>query len=191
MKWARLIPLLLLPALAGLFYTFQRMDNSIVETPEQPASLPRYTLSDAELTRYDAEGQLSLHGLADSIDYFDDQSGHAHNLQLDLVADDDRTWHLSSPTATLPPHQRRFMLDGPVLAQGQWPDNGEDLALRTDRLWVDPDRHEIDTDAAVEVQSKSRNGSATGLRSDWVGQSIQLLHNVTMTYQTPGHDGEH
>lgn len=190
MKWARLIPLLLVPALAGLFYTFQRMDNSIVETPEQPASLPRYTLGGAELTRYDTDGLPSLHGLADTIDYYDDQSGHAHNLRVDLVADADRTWQLSSPTATLPPHQRRFMLDGPVLAQGQWPDSGENLALRTDRLWVDPDRHEIDTDAAVEVSSASRNGSATGLRSDWTGQSIQLQHNVKMTYLTP-HEAQH
>ncbi len=191
MKWARLIPLLLVPALAGLYYTFQRMDNSVVEAPEVPSALPRYTLVGAELTRFDADGEPNLRGQADSIDYFDDQSGHAHNLVMDLVADDDRTWHLSSPTATLPAHQRRFMLDGPVLANGQWPDNGEPLALRTDRLWVDPDRHEIDTDAAVEVQSKSRNGSATGLRSDWVGQSMQLLHNVKMTYQTPGHETEH
>lgn len=191
MKWARLIPLLLIPLLGGLFYTFQRMDNSIVETPEQPVALPRYTLSDAELTRYDADGQPSLHGLADTIDYFDDQSGHAHNLRVDLVADDDRTWHLTAPTATLPPHQHRFMLDGPVLAQGEWPDNGEDLALHTDRLWVDPDRREIDTDAPVQVSSASRSGSAVGLRSDWTGQSIQLQHNVKMTYQTPSHEAQH
>ncbi|MBV8063548.1 MAG: LPS export ABC transporter periplasmic protein LptC [Nevskia sp.] len=185
MKWSRLIPLLLLPAMAGLFYTFQRMDNSIVETPPAPAVLPRYTLSDAELTRFDADGEPSLRGQAEAIDYFDDQSGHAHQLQLELVAGDERTWHLSSPTATLPAHQRRFMLDGPVLGDGQWPDNGEALALHTDRLWIDPDRHEIDTDAAVTVKSVSRNGSATGLRSDWAGQAIQLQHNVKMTYQAP------
>lgn len=193
MKWARLIPLLLIPLLGGLFYTFQRMDNSLVESPEAPsASLPRYTLSGATLTRFDADGEPNLRGKADAIEYYDDQSGHAHNLQVDLVADDDSAWHLTSPTATLPPHQRRFMLDGPVVASGQWPDNGEDVALHTDRLWVDPDRHEIDTDAAVEVQSRSRSGTAVGLRSDWVARSMQLLHNVKMTYQTPpSHDAQH
>lgn len=183
--WARLIPLLLVPALGGLFYTFQRMDNSLVETPLEPAALPRYTVSGADLLRFDTEGQPYLRGQAETIEYFDDQSGQAHALDVDLVADDDRTWHLTSPSATLPPHQRRFMLDGPVLASGEWPDSGEPLDVRTERLWVDPDRHLIDTDAAVQVHSASRSGSAVGLRSDWAGQSMQLLHNVKMNYQAP------
>jgi LPS export ABC transporter protein LptC len=191
LKWPRLIPLLLLPALAGLFYTFQRMDNSMVETPAPPTTLPRYTLAGADLVRFDSEGEPFLRGQAESIDYFDDQAGLAHNLQVDLATDDERSWHLTAPSANLPPHQRRFMLDGPVLASGEWPDNGEPLSLRTDRLWIDPDRHQIETDAPVDVHSDSRNGNAVGMRSDWAGQSLQLLHNVKMTYQAPGHDAHH
>ena len=184
-KWARLIPVLLVPALAALFYTFERMDNSMVETPSAPSTLPRYTLGTADLVRYDTDGEPYLHGQADSIEYFDDQSGRAHNIQVNLTSDEDHPWHVTSPSATLPPHQHRFMLDGPVLANGVWPDNAEPLSLRTDRLWIDPDRHLIETDAPVEVHSVSRNGNAVGLRSDWVTQSMQLLHNVKMTYQAP------
>ena len=44
---------------------------------------------------------------------------------------------------------------------------------------------------ATSLSVKAGNGSGTGLRSDWVGQSIQLLHNVKMTYQTPSHEAEH
>ena len=191
MNWGRLIPLLLVPALGGLLYTFQRMDNSNVETPQAPVSLPRYTLITADLTRFDSDGNISLSGQADTIDYFDDQSGRAQNLLVDLVAGDDKTWHLTAPAATLPAHQRRFMLEGPVLAKGQWPDSGEDLAVRTDHLWVDPDRHEIDTDAPVDLQSSLRTGNAVGLRSDWTEQTLQLLHNVHMTYTTGPHEAAH
>ncbi len=191
MNWRRLIPLLLLPALAGLLYTFQRMDSSGISTPEGPAALPRYTVSSAELTRYDADGSVTLSGQADTIDYFDDQSGRAQNLQVDLVSDDEKTWHLSAPAATLPAHQRRFMLEGPVLANGRWPDSGEDLVVRTDHLWLDPDHHQIDTDAPVELQSPLRSGNAVGLRSDWSQQTLQLLHNVRMTYITGPHEATH
>jgi len=191
LNWGRLIPLLLVPALGGLLYTFQRMDNANVETPQAPVSLPRYTLVTAELTRFDSDGNISLSGQADTIDYFDDQSGRAQNLLVDLMADDDKTWHMTAPAATLPAHQRRFMLEGPVLATGQWPDNGEDLAVHTDHLWIDPDRHEIDTDAPVDLQSPLRTGNAVGLRSDWTEQTLQLLHNVHMTYTTGPHEAAH
>jgi lipopolysaccharide export system protein LptC len=76
------------------------------------------------------------------------------------------------------------MLDGPVVATGQWPDSGETVTVRTDWLWVEPDLHQIQTDAPVKLQSPSRNGSAVGLRSDWSARRLQLLHNVNMTYQT-------
>ncbi len=188
MKWSRLIPLLLVPALGGLFYTFQRMDSSSPESPEAPTTLPRYTLSNAELTRFDTDGSISLSGQAETIDYFDDQSGRAQNLVVDLLTDDDKTWHVTSPAANLPAHQRRFMLEGPVVANGQWPDNGENVVVHTDRLWIDPDRHEIDTDAPVDLHSPMRNGNAVGLRSDWDEQTLQLLHNVHMIYTTGPHE---
>ncbi|MDB5976374.1 MAG: export transporter periplasmic protein LptC [Nevskia sp.] len=191
-KWTRLIiPLLLLPGLAGLFYTFQRMDNSNIDTPEAPTTLPRYTVNGAELTRFDVDGGVSLYGQAEAIDYFDDQSGRAQNLQLDLLDDEEKTWHVTAPAANLPAHQRRFMLEGPVVANGHWPDNGEAVAIHTDRLWIDPDRHEVDTDAPVELHSPLRNGNAVGLRSDWAEQTLQLLHNVHMIYTTGPHEAAH
>ena len=192
MNWGRLIPLLLVPALGGLFYTFQRMDSSSPEAPEAPTTLPRYTLGNAELTRFDTDGGVSLYGQAETIDYFDDQSGRAQNLAVDLLADEGKTWHLTAPAASLPAHQRRFMLEGPVVANGQWPDNGEDVTVHTDHLWIDPERHEIDTDAPVDLRSPMRYGNAVGLRSDWNEQTLQLLHNVHMTYTTTAtHEAAH
>jgi LPS export ABC transporter protein LptC len=184
LSWQRLVPLLLVPALGGLFYTLQRMDDSGGGSGAEPVSqLPRYTLTTAELTRYDADGNANLFGTADSVEYFDDQSGRAHNLAVDLVASDDKTWHVTSPSATLPAHQRRFMLDGPVVATGHWPDSGEAVTVHTDRLWIEPELHQIQTDAPVHLQSPSRTGDAVGMRSDWSARRLQLLHNVNMTYQ--------
>jgi LPS export ABC transporter protein LptC len=183
--WPRLIPLLLIPALGGLFYTFQQMDNAGVTTPEASPNLPRYTVMGADMTRLDADGFPMLHGTADSIDYYDDQSGHAQNLTVDLIDDDNKTWHLTSPAASLPAHQHRFMLEGPVVADGRWPDDDAPLSLHTDHLWVDPDQHLIDTDAPVHLVSTGRNGDAVGMRSNWAAQTLQLLHNVKMTYEAP------
>ncbi|MDR3415167.1 MAG: LPS export ABC transporter periplasmic protein LptC [Nevskia sp.] len=186
MNWRRpAIALLLAAAMAGLLYTFQRMDSTSVQVQSAPGGLPRYTLADAELTRFDSDGSPTLLGQAATIEYFDDQSGRAQDLQADLIADGDKTWHLTSPAATLPAHQHRFMLEGPVLASGQWPDSGDELTVRTQHLWVDPDRHEIDTDAPVDLQSPSRTGSAVGMRADWTEQSMQLQRNVKMSYEPP------
>ena len=68
MNWARAIPVLILPLLAALYYTFQRMDNSVIETPAPAATLPRYTVNGAELSRYDVDGSLNRRAHAQTID---------------------------------------------------------------------------------------------------------------------------
>jgi LPS export ABC transporter protein LptC len=185
MNWRKLVPLLLLPALGGLLYTFQRMDSSDLDLPEQPVSLPRYSLGGAELTRYDIYGNPALHGTAENIDYFDNQSGAARNLQMELLSPGGSAWRLAAPSAELPSYERRLRLNGPVQASGHWPDTGEELTLSTDHLWVDPDNRQFDTDAPLSLQSPGRSGSATGLRADWAGRNLQLQHDVKMNYEVP------
>ncbi|MBL6750409.1 MAG: LPS export ABC transporter periplasmic protein LptC [Nevskia sp.] len=185
MNLRKLIPLLLVPALIGLLYTFQRMDNGSIQTSAAPQDLPRYTAAGATLMRFDADGERQLQGYADRMDYFDDASGRAHGLQLDLLSGGDSPWHLSAPAATLPAHQHRFLVEGPVVADGAWPDSGEKMQLHTDRLWVDPDRHELQTDSALDWNGPTRSGNAVGMRADWSGRRVQLLHNVQMRYAAP------
>jgi LPS export ABC transporter protein LptC len=187
MSLRKLIPLLLVPALAALFYTFQRMENGAIEATAATARLPRYTAANATLTRFDADGEVLLQGHADTVDYFDDASGRAHGLQLDLLSGGDAPWHLTAPAATLPAHQHRFLVEGPVIADGQWPDSGENLQFHTDRLWVDPDRHELQTDAPLDWTGPTRSGKAVGMRADWSGNRVQLLHDVHMRYEAPPH----
>jgi LPS export ABC transporter protein LptC len=185
MSLRKLIPLLLVPALGGLFYTFHRLDNAGIEAPPPAADLPRYTVENAVLMRFDADGATQMQGHADSIDYFDDASGRAHGLQFDLLSGSETPWHLTAPAASLPAHQHRFLVEGPVVANGAWPDSGEQLELHTDRLWVDPDRHELQTDSPLDWTGPTRSGDAIGMRADWAGRRLQLLHDVRMHYEKP------
>jgi LPS export ABC transporter protein LptC len=178
------LPLLAIPVLGALLYTFQRVDEGGTIVPAEAVALPRYTVYDAVLTRFDTDGSATLRGKASSVAYFDDESGHATDLQADMLADDEATWHLSSPTATMPARDRRILLEGPVVANGRWPDSGEDLTVGATQVWVDTDTHQFDSRQGVTLKSASRNGSAVGVRVDWQDRRMQLLHNVKMTYVT-------
>jgi len=181
----RLIPLLLVPALGGMYYTLQRMGEPASAPAAAPASPPLYRLNQAELTRYGSDGTPMLRGIAQRVDYFPDQSGQAYDLQLDLLSASGTPWRLSAPGAVLPAGDHRFELSGPVLAEGHWPDDGSALQARTEQLWIDPDLHEIETDAAVELQGELRKGHAQGLRADWSARNLWLLHDVQMQYEAP------
>jgi LPS export ABC transporter protein LptC len=186
MSWRKLLtPVLLVPALAGLFYTFQRMDDTDTGTVEVPSTLPRYTLAIAQFSRYDSYGNPTLGGYADTVDYYDDQSGIAHNLDLELLTAGGSVWRVRAPSAELPARQRRFRLDDSVVATGHWPDSEGELTLKSKYMWIDPDTHLFDTDAPVDLISPGRNGTAVGLRGDWSGRSLQLLHDVKMNYEAP------
>ena len=149
------------------------------------AALPRYTARQATLTRFDAEGVLVLRGKASSVEYFDDDSGQAHDLQVELLADGETQWQLSSPAGTMPAHERRILLAGDVLAKGEWPDSGIPLTVDTTQVWIDTDTHQFDTREAVHLNSEARYGSADGMRVNWDDRHLQLLHNVKMTYVAP------
>jgi LPS export ABC transporter protein LptC len=170
------------PILGAVLYTLQRADETETVTPVATVALPRYTVRDAQLTRFDTEGVATLHANSSSIEYFDDDSGQAHDLQADLLSDGDATWHLSAPTGTLPPHDHRILLGGPVLASGEWPDNGAPLSIDTTQVWVDPDSHLFETREPLTINGEARHGSAVGMRVNWDERRLQLLHNVKMTY---------
>eukprot|EP01034_Spumella_vulgaris_P011629 gene11629-14798_t len=61
-------------SLAGLLYTLNRIDDVAVVSTEADNRLPRFTLTAAELTRYDAAGEPALKATAANLEYFDDES---------------------------------------------------------------------------------------------------------------------
>ena len=58
-------------ALAGLLYTLNRIDDVAVVAGKADDRLPRYTLTSAVLTRYDADGQPALKATADQLKFED------------------------------------------------------------------------------------------------------------------------
>jgi LPS export ABC transporter protein LptC len=179
-----LIPLLLLlPALGALLYTFQHMEANHTTVPVELPTPPRYTLTDADLVRYDSDGTPSLHGEAHTVEYFDDDSGHATQVQVDLLGDDNEVaWHLISATALQPPHDKRILLDSPVLATGRWPDSGEAVTVTTAKVWIDPNSHVFQTDQPVAARSATRTADAIGMNADWLAQRLRLLRDVKTVY---------
>lgn len=178
------LAVLVLAVVAGLFFTLQRVDDAVLTPAGPDLRLPRYTLNDALLTRYDADGTPALKATAATLEYYDDESAKGTTLNVDVLSGTRTPWNLTAPAAMLPAHQHAFRLEGgPVIAKGQWPDNREDVTITTTLVWVDPDQHEFHTDRALTFQSATRDGSATGLRSNWTNRNMTLLNDVKMHYE--------
>lgn len=169
-------------ALAAVLFSLNRIDDIALAPEGGGERLPRYTLSEAELVRYDTDGQPALKARAATLEYYDDESANATTLVVDVLAGPKTPWHLEAPSGRIEPGSRELILDGAVIATGQWPDNGEALVLRTPRLNVDPERHLLHTKAPIEAVSRTRNGTAVGMTADWVAQDLRLLNKVKMRH---------
>lgn len=170
-------------ALAGLLFTLTRIDDIALEPAKSDDKLPRYTLTGAELTRFDAGGQPSMKATAATLEYFDDESALATTLVVDVLSGTKTPWHIDAPAGNLRAGSRELELTGDVVANGLWPDNGEALVLRSPTMTVNPDTHVLHTAAAVDVESRSRKGTATGMNANWEKQDLRLLDNVKMRYE--------
>jgi len=170
-------------ALAGLLFTLSRIDDIALEPAASDDKLPRYTLTNAELTRFDDAGQPAMKATAATLEYFDDESALATTLVVDVLSGTSTPWHIDAPTGNLRAGSREIELTGEVVANGQWPDNGEALVLRSPSMIVNPDTHVLHTAAAVDVESRSRKGTAVGMNANWEKQDLRLLDNVKMRYE--------
>lgn len=180
------LPLLLLAGAGALLYNLYLQSRSdVTATPNQ--NLPRYTLEDVDWVRYDPQGQASLKGHAARIDYYADQSATGSQLDVTLLRPRGSPWTATADSGVMPAGEKRIRLDGKVRVDGQWPDNDRAMQIDTTRLWVDPQTHELFTDAGVTLHSSGRDGSATGMRADWLTQTVNLYADVRMTYDRSTH----
>ena len=170
-------------ALAGLLFTLSRIDDIALEPVSSDDKLPRYTLTNAELTRFDTAGQPAMKATAATLEYFDDESALATTLVVDVLSGTRTPWHIDAPAGNLRAGSREIELTGEVVANGQWPDNGEALVLRSPSMTVNPDTHALHTAAAVNVESRTRKGTAVGMNANWEKQDLRLLDNVKMRYE--------
>lgn len=170
-------------ALGALLFSLNRIDDIAIEPETGGERLPRYTLSDAELIRYDAKGQPALKATAATLEYFDDESATATALVVDVIAGPKTPWHLEAPAGAMQAGSRELVLTGAVVATGRWPDNDEPLVIRTPTMTVDPERNLLHTNAPIEAASATRNGTAVGLSANWVAQDLRLLNKVKMRHE--------
>lgn len=153
-----------------------------VEVPVADDTLrPRYVLSGAKWTRYDAQGQQRFSVQADLIEYFDDESATLTEIDARLPGGDESRWTLLSPGGRVPAGERLILLTGPVTGRGL-NDDGEPLDFETPELWLDPEQQTFRTEAGVHLRSPGFSGTAKGLLGNWQQQSFQLLGNVRMDY---------
>lgn len=170
-------------ACAGLTYNLVHTQRDSLGAGSLKAS-PNYTASAVDLQRFNRQGELIIQGHAAMVQYFDDGSMHAEQLELTALGTHS-PWHMTAEAADMEGRDKPINLSGPVKADSRWPDNQETLHLQTPKLQIDPNTHRITTDARVDLTGVTRNANARGLRADFAGRMVQLLNDVHMTYVVP------
>jgi LPS export ABC transporter protein LptC len=179
-RWLSLVATVLL-VVAALALTLQSLQHEERAAENPPARKPRYELTSAEWTRYDAQGQAFMHATADTIRYYDDKSAELETLNVDHLGGEPGPWHLSAPRGFAPANEERMELTAPVTLHGALRD-GEPMQLTVDQLWVDYARRELYTDAPVDLIGPYREMHAQGMNADWAGTRLKLMHDVRVKY---------
>lgn len=180
----RLLTLLVILAVAlAMLKTVQNFDQ-VGDQKAQDGSgpRPRYALRDAEWTRMGPDGNAQFHITAATIDYYDDKSATLSDMKMDGLGGNKGAWLLTSPAGEVPAQQERILLKKPVVITGKIGNGGEPIKMFTDQLWVDNQRKEIYTDLPLRLTQGSQKATAVGMRADWVGQKLNLLHDVEVIY---------
>ncbi|MGQ0622915.1 MAG: LPS export ABC transporter periplasmic protein LptC [Panacagrimonas sp.] len=170
--------------LAGLAIMVMRGGQPAPSGATVQADQPRYTLRGAQWQRFDAQGQIEFEGRAQSIDYFDDESARLSQFELTALATGGAPWTATAPEGFAPAGTRRVQLRGGVEGQGHWPDN-EPLNFQTPEIWLDSAAQQLETEAKVQIQSRTRQVDARGMKVNGKSRKIDLLHDVKMRY-VPG-----
>lgn len=180
----RLLTLLVILAIGlAVLKTVQNFDQvGTQKVQDETGPRPRYVLRDAEWTRLGADGNAQFHITATTIDYYDNKSAILGNMTMDGLGGNKGAWLLTSPAGEVPARQERILLKKPVVITGKSVNGGEPIKMFTDQLWVDNQRKEIYTDLPVRVTQGAQKATAVGMRADWIGQKLDLLHDVEVTY---------
>ncbi|MES2488293.1 MAG: LPS export ABC transporter periplasmic protein LptC [Pseudomonadota bacterium] len=178
--------LLLVVALAisvALWMGVQSFDRaSEPQAQDESGPRPQYALRDAEWTRLGADGKTQFHITAATIDYYENKSAVIGRMSMDGLGGDKGAWTLTSPAGEVPADQERILMKKPVVITGKPNKGGDSILLVTDQLWVDSKRKEIYTSAPLRMTYGPQQATATGMKADWAGENLNLLHDVKVTY---------
>jgi LPS export ABC transporter protein LptC len=177
------VPLLLIAV--ALVVWLQGLDRGNATAARDEGPRPRYSMRNAEWTRLGADGHTEFHVTAATIDYYVDESARMSNMTLDGLDGGRGPWRLTSPAGEMPAHETRMLLKKPVVMIGLPKQGGSAVKLTTDQMWVDSKLKELYTESPVRMTRGTEHASATGMRADWAGQKMDLLHDVKVTYVPP------
>lgn len=175
-----LVLLVAVCAAALIQYALSTGDGTVEssEVGERPA---RYELTQVRWQRLNDAGQIEFRAQAVRLRQYRDDSAELSELQLDALGGLDSPWRVRAPSGTVPSREQRIRLNGPVIADGRLTPN-EPAQVIAENLWVDSVKKELSTDEPVRVETPTRSARARGLRTDFKGRQLNLLHDVEVTY---------
>lgn len=167
-----------LVALATLLLRGQRTPDSTLEAAADHA--PRYTISQLQAVRTNAEGQPTLRLSVDKAEYFDDKSALLRGITAQGLSGGASPWTLHSDMGRTPANQQRLMLYAPVTAHGRFPD-GQALTLRAGEVWLDQQKQRMSSSQPVSIQGPGRELHAQSWQAGFDGKTLNLK-SVEMRY---------
>jgi LPS export ABC transporter protein LptC len=173
---------ILLPALGlllalSVWMTLRGFQPRDIGETEAEVVRPRYHLEGADWMRYDDTGAALFEVAAGSVDYFDDASMQLQTVSVRHLGGEQGAWLLRADRGSVPPGQRRLLLEPRVTVDGQAP-RQDDVTLRTPQLWVDFDARTLSSPAAVRAEAPGRSLDAIGMHADWTGERVEFLDQV-------------
>lgn len=147
-----------------------------------PRHLPDYHFLAPRITRFGADGLLTLDlRAARAVHFEDDDSVALEDLKVDYRTDSGDLWRLTAARGTAPMGGETLTLEGAVRVERPRADGGA-LELSTERLTLATRGQRLTTDLAVELREGGSRMTAIGLDADLQAERIRFPHAVKGSY---------
>ena len=182
MKFGRLLIPGLLALLTAVAVQYALRVQRPYDAPTESAERrPRYELLQVRWLRLDEAGRPEFRAQAAQLKQYADESAELSEVQLDALGGLDSPWQIRAPSGTVPSRQKRIRLNGPVVADGRLTPN-EPAQFTAQNLWVDQAQKQLSTEGRVTITTPTRAAHARGMRTDFKGTQVDLLHDVEVSY---------
>lgn len=159
--------------------------------PEELLGEPDLYLEGAKIRQYDADGGLSYRLLADYIRHFETDAITRLTLpDLTLFNHTALPWRSTAGQGFIRqeigpagvPEELVFLRDNVELQQRE--DNGRFMKLRSDHMYVYPDRQYAQTDRSVTIDTEVGRTKAAGMAADLAAGKVELSSSASQRVQT-------
>lgn len=180
--------------IASALWWLQRDPNTATATssiPEELLGEPDLYLEGARIRQYNADGGLSYRLLADFIRHFENDAITRLTLpDLTLYSDTALPWQATAGQGFIrqeigpggAPEELVFLRNDVMLSQRA--DDGRFLRLRSDHMYVYPDRQYAQTERSVTIDTEVGRTKAAGMAADLASGLIELSSSPSQRVQT-------